>query len=110
MKINRLGDSEQNLIIEALDKLEEVEYDRWANAAPGLEKGVIEYKLAHIQTTKALVQDSCLQELTEKVLSYVWNMYLEKGQVEEDMLTLMSEMGISRSEFESRFKAMGYEK
>lgn len=109
MKVFRIGTSELRLIDEALDYLGgtynqmiQVEEDKKT-------KKEIEYKEAHIRTTRSLLRDQRLQELCERCLSYFWDMYKDTGCLCDELETLAEDMGIEEEDLKGLFIEAGFE-
>ena len=69
----------------------------------------MEYELAHIKTTRKLLQDQRLQELCERCLSYFWDMYKEMGGFCDLLEELIDDMGIDEEELVELFHEAGFE-
>ena len=108
MKVFRIGNSEVVRINHGLSLLEEsyktrMKYERM----PELKEG-LEYELAHIRTTKALMKDQSLQELCERCLSYFWDRLSEEGTDNPDVEWLADGMGIDEEELKILFREAGF--
>ena len=109
MRVYRVGQAEQEIILEALDTLAEAEESALKNEMDERDRESVEYRLSHIKTTKALLKDQCLQELCEKCLSYFWDMYLEMGCLSDELEELADNMGLDEKRLIALFHEAGYE-
>lgn len=109
MKVYRIGQSEQDIIIEALEALEESQYNMWNDMEPGIEKDAMDYQLSHTRTTKALLKDQCLQELVERVLGYYADRLFDGGSDEwPEIEGLSDDMGMNDEKLKLLFREAGY--
>ena len=108
MKVFRIGTSELVLIDEALKEYQESMEEHLDMLE---EEDVLstQYDIAHIKTTRKLLQDQRLQELCERCLSYFWDMYKEMGGFCDLLEELIDDMGIDEEELVELFKEAGYE-
>lgn len=104
MKVLEIGTSELELIDEALKEYQESVEEHLDMLE---EEDVLEaqYDIAHIKTTRTLLQRQRLQELCERCLSYFWDEYKMTG----DFGDLVDDMGIENEELVELFKAAGFE-
>ena len=110
MKVFRIGTGELELIEEGLELLEQRKHNSYATAkCMGLSVEEVEHDIAHIKTTRKLLQDQRLQELCERCLSYFWDMYKEMGGFCDLLEELINDMGIDEEELVELFKEAGYE-
>lgn len=109
MRVFRIGNSEVSIIKESLSHKEDL-YNKLLKeeSSEGIRKD-IEYELAHVRTTQALMQDRSLQELCERCLSYFWDRFKEEGLDNPDVEWLADEMGINEEELKLLFMEAGYE-
>lgn len=105
MKVFRIGTSEVRVIEEALEVLEDINSNALKNEMDSKEKEGVEYNIAHIRTTRKLLQDQRLQELCERCLSYVWDEYTSTG----DFGDIVDDMGIEEEELKILFLEAGFE-
>ena len=105
MKVLEIGTSELELIDEALKEYQESMEEHLDMLE---EEDVLEaqYDIAHIKTTRTLLQRQRLQELCERCLSYFWDEYQMTG----DFGDLVNDMGIENEELVELFEAAGFEK
>ena len=108
MKVFRIGTSELVLIDEALKEYQESMEEHLDMLE---EEDVLstQYDIAHIKTTRKLLQDQRLQELCERCLSYFWDMYKEMGGFCDLLEELIDDMGIDDEELVELFKEAGFE-
>ena len=108
MKVFRIGTSELVLIDEALKEYQESMEEHLDMLE---EEDVLstQYDIAHIKTTRKLLQDQRLQELCERCLSYFWDMYKEMGGFCDLLEELIDDMGIDEEEFIELFHEAGFE-
>ena len=108
MKVFRIGTSELVLIDEALKEYQESMEEHLDMLE---EEDVLstQYDIAHIKTTRKLLQDQRLQELCERCLSYFWDMYKEMGGFYDLLEELIDDMGIDEEEFVELFHEAGFE-
>lgn len=105
MKVFRIGTSEVRVIEEALEVLEDINSNALKNEMDSKEREEVLYNLAHICTTRKLLQDQRLQELCERCLSYFWDEYQMTG----DFGDLVDDMGIDEEELKMLFNEAGFE-
>ena len=108
MKVFRIGNSEVEIIEQALDTRMALYNDLMKKARNEQVRQCIEYDQAHIRTTKALLKDQCLQELCEKCLSFFWDRLSMEGTDNPDVEWLADEIGISEDELVALFREAGY--
>lgn len=109
MKVFRIGTSELELIEEGLELLEQRKHNSYATTkCMGLSVEEVEHDIAHIKTTRKLLQDQRLQELCERILGYVWSMYQEVDAFTDDILDIADDMGIDEDEMEGLFREAGF--
>lgn len=108
MKVFRIGTSELVLIDEALKEYQESMEEHLDMLE---EEDVLstQYDIAHIKTTRKLLQDQRLQELCERCLSYFWDMYKEMGGFCDLLEELIDDMGIDEEELVELFHEAGFE-
>lgn len=110
MKVFRIGTSELELIEEGLELVEHRRYDSYTvSKCMGLPYEEAEYDLAHVRTTRKLLQDQRLQELCERCLSYFWDMYKDTGCLCDELETLVDDMGIEEEDLKELFIEAGFE-
>ena len=110
MKVFRIGTSELELIEEGLGLLEQRRHNSYATAkCMGLSVEEVEHDIAHIKTTRKLLQDQRLQELCERCLSYFWDRFEDVGCSNEEIEWLMEDMGIDEEEMRGLFREAGFE-
>lgn len=104
MKVFRIGNSEVSIIDEALKEYQESMEEHLDMLE---EEDVLstQYDIAHIKTTRKLLQDQRLQELCERCLSYFWDEYQMTG----DFGDLVDDMGIDDEELVELFHEAGFE-
>ena len=105
MKVFRIGTSEVRVIEEALEVLEDINSNALKNEMDSKEREEVLYNIAHIRTTRKLLQDQRLQELCERCLSYFWDEYQMTG----DFGDLVDDMGIDEEELKMLFNEAGFE-
>lgn len=109
MKVFRIGNSEVEIIKDAVEYYGG-EYELQAqNEKNPHDREVAEYEAAHIRTVRSLLNDLCLQELCERCLSYFWDRLKEEGLDNPDVEWLADEMGINEEELKLLFREAGYE-
>ena len=98
MKVFRIGTSELVLIDEALKEYQESMEEHLDMLE---EEDVLstQYDIAHIKTTRKLLQDQRLQELCERCLSYFWDRLSIEGIDNPDVEWLAEDMGLNVEEF-----------
>lgn len=108
MKVFRIGTSELVLIDEALKEYQESMEEHLDMLE---EEDVLstQYDIAHIKTTRKLLQDQRLQELCERCLSYFWDRLSIEGIDNPDVEWLAEDMGLNVEEFIELFKEAGFE-
>lgn len=109
MKVFRIGNGEVSILNEALDALEEANEVLLKDELEPMEEADVEYTLAHIRTTKALLKDMRLQELCEVCLSYFWDRLNEEGIDNPDVEYVADAIGIDEEELKMLFKEAGYD-
>ena len=109
MKVLNIGTSEVKVIEESLEMLEDIHSNTLKNAMDKEERKGVEYELAHVRTTRKLLQDQRLQELCEKCLSYFWDRLSEEGVCNPDVEWLSEEMVLTEQELMELFKEAGFE-
>ena len=113
MKVFRIGTSEVSLIEEGLQLLEERKHGSYAvlkcMGFPQEEIDRGEYEVAHVRTTRKLLEDMRLQELCERCLSYFWDRFEDMGCSSEEIEWLMEDMGIGEEEMRGLFREAGFE-
>lgn len=108
MKVFRIGTSELRLIEEALEVLEDINSNALKNEMGNKEREEVLYNIAHIRTTRKLLQDQRLQELCERCLSYFWDMFEDMGGFSDEIEGLMEDMCIDEDEMEGLFREAGF--
>ena len=108
MKVFRIGTSELVLIDEALKEYQESMEEHLDMLE---EEDVLstQYDIAHIKTTRKLLQDQRLQELCERCLSYFWDRLSIEGIDNPDVEWLAEDMGLTVEEFIELFHEAGFE-
>ena len=108
MKVFRIGTSELVLIDEALKEYQESMEEHLDMLE---EEDVLstQYDIAHIKTTRKLLQDQRLQELCERCLSYFWDRLSIEGIDNPDVEWLAEDMGLNVEEFIELFHEAGFE-
>ena len=109
MKVLNIGTSEMEIIEEALDYLGGTYNQMIQGEEDKKLKEEMEYKEAHLRTTRKLLQDQRLQELCERCLSYFWDMYKEMGGFCDLLEELIDDMGIDEEELVELFHEAGFE-
>ena len=109
MKVLEIGTNELELIDEALKEYQESMEEHLDMLE---EEDVLEaqYDIAHIKTTRTLLQRQRLQELCERCLSYFWDRLSIEGIDNPDVEWLADNMGIENEELIELFEAAGFEK
>ena len=104
MKVFRIGTSELVLIDEALKEYQESMEEHLDMLE---EEDVLstQYDIAHIKTTRKLLQDQRLQELCERCLSYFWDDYKMMGGFGD----FLDDMGLDDEELVELFHEAGFE-
>ena len=108
MKVLEIGTSELELIDEALKEYQESMEEHLDMLE---EEDVLstQYDIAHIKTTRKLLQDQRLQELCERCLSYFWDRLSIEGIDNPDVEWLAEDMGLTVEEFIELFHEAGFE-
>lgn len=109
MKVLNIGNGEMGIILKALEKLEETQESLLKEELDVVERGAIEYMVAHTRTTRKLLRDQRLQELCENCLSYFWDHLVEEGTDNPDVEWLADKIGIDEFELKGLFEEAGYE-
>lgn len=113
MKVFNIGNRELSHIMEGLELVEQRRRNTCASLKclgfPRVELEANEYELAHIRTTRTLMQDQSLQELCERCLSYFWDRLSEEGLDNPDVEWLTEDMGLNERELKMLFNEAGFE-
>lgn len=109
MKVFNIGDSEVNVIKDALEYYGGTYELQVSNEKDPQVRAAAEYEASHIRTTHTLLKDMRLQELCERCLSYFWDRFSEEGIDNPDVEYLADEMGIDEYELRELFREAGYE-
>ena len=108
MKVLEIGTSELELIDEALKEYQE-SMEEHLDMLEEEDVLAAQYDIAHIKTTRTLLQRQRLQELCERCLSYFWDMYKEMGGFCDQLEEFIDDMGIDEEELVELFKEAGFE-
>lgn len=109
MKVFRIGNSEVSIIEEALSHKEDLYGKLLKEESKENIRRDLEYELAHVRTTRKLLQDQRLQELCERCLSYFWDRLSIEGIDNPDVEWLAEDMGLNVEEFIELFHEAGFE-
>ena len=108
MKVFNIGTGEVSIIMDALDQYQQAYEKDYNNETNPKIKANMEYELAHIKTTRKLLQDQRLQELCERCLSYFCDGFEDVGVFSDEIAWLMEDMGIDEDEMERLFREAGF--
>lgn len=109
MKVFNIGNSEVNVIKDALEYYGGAYELQAQNEKDVTVREAAEYEAAHIRTTRTVLKDMRLQELCERCLSYFWDRLSEEGTDNPDVEYLADEMGVDEYELKELFREAGYE-
>ena len=104
MKVLEIGTSELELIDEALKEYQE-SMEEHLDMLEEEDVLAAQYDIAHIKTTRTLLQRQRLQELCERCLSYFWDDYKMMGGFGD----FLDDMGLDEEELVELFHEAGFE-